>query len=364
MNKAGRQTIYSIQALRGVAFLGVFAFHSGVKCFGGSGAWGVSVFFVLSGFIMTYSYYGSDRINLVSFRNNILFARDKIKRLYLLHFLTTFAMAVFMIVGDTVESVEEIIIKLILNILLIQEWIPMSQRSINGVSWYLCVTAFLYFIFPWILKYMEKGYSGNKAKKMAVGLFLLQILIGGGCLLIILTGHEIDLEWFVYKFPLVRALDFIIGCNMGYLFLKSPQKMIKKAQYTILELVCLFIIIIGNLCHIMESTLYPDRWWTFSIVFTISSCMAVYLFAENKGYITRLLTNKFTIFLGELSPYAFLIHFVIFRYLEAICKILYGKEFALYNKGWINLTIGFVLTILLAWFIAYGKNMFQVQCKK
>lgn len=182
-------------------------------------------------------------------------------------------------------------------------------------------------------------------------------------MLIILAGYEIDIEWFIYKFPPVRALDFIIGCNMGYLFLKRIPKMIKKIQYTILELTCLFIII-GNLCYIMESSLYSDRWWTFSVVFTISSCMVVCLFAENKGYITKLLTNRFTLFLGELSPYAFLIHFVIFRYIDAICKILYGKEFVSYNRGWIKLTIGFVLTLLLAWFIAHGKNMFQVQCKK
>lgn len=131
MNKNDRQTIYSIQALRGMAFGGVFASHSGIKCFGGAGAWGVSVFLVLSGFIMTYSYYGSGRVELVSFRNNILFARDKIKRLYLLHFLSTFAMAVFMIVGDTVESAEGIIIRFILitNI----DWRGMFADYFSGV---------------------------------------------------------------------------------------------------------------------------------------------------------------------------------------------------------------------------------------
>lgn len=360
MNKPVRQTIYPIQALRALAFLGVFASHSGVKCFGGAGAWGVSVFFVLSGFIMTYSYYGKRRIKSVSFRNNELFARDKIRRLYMLHILTTLAMTVFMIVGDSVEST-----KGILNILLIQEWIPMQQRSINGVSWYLCVTVFLYFLFPWVLEYMEKDYSENKAKKFIAVLCLLQILVGWEAyLLVTLTDYEIDIEWFVYKFPPVRALDFVIGCNIGYLFLKRNFKRIKQAQYTIWELVPCLLIILGNLCYIMKSSSSTGRWWTFSIVFTISSCMTVYLFAENKGYITKLLTNRLTLYLGDLSPYAFLIHFVVFRYIEVICRVLYGKEFVLCNKGWIKLTIGFVLTIFLSWFIAHGKNMLWLHWKK
>lgn len=49
--------IDSIQSLRAIAFLAVFMSHSRLFGLGFLGAWGVSIFFVLSGFLMVYSYY-------------------------------------------------------------------------------------------------------------------------------------------------------------------------------------------------------------------------------------------------------------------------------------------------------------------
>lgn len=52
-----RENIRAIQALRGLAFLEIFLSHSNVPLIGASGAWGVSIFMVLSGFLMVYRYY-------------------------------------------------------------------------------------------------------------------------------------------------------------------------------------------------------------------------------------------------------------------------------------------------------------------
>lgn len=47
----------SLQGLRAVAFMGVFLGHCGI---GSGGGMGVSVFLVLSGFLMIYNYYQKD----------------------------------------------------------------------------------------------------------------------------------------------------------------------------------------------------------------------------------------------------------------------------------------------------------------
>ena len=64
------ERINSLQALRAIAFLSVFIFHANRSFLGDGvlydsfikslGRWGVSVFFVLSGFVMTYdhAFYG------------------------------------------------------------------------------------------------------------------------------------------------------------------------------------------------------------------------------------------------------------------------------------------------------------------
>ena len=57
-----RESLKMLDALRGVTFLGVFMFHTELNVFRTLGGWGVSVFFVLSGFLMVYSYWEQDRI--------------------------------------------------------------------------------------------------------------------------------------------------------------------------------------------------------------------------------------------------------------------------------------------------------------
>lgn len=95
-----------IQALRGIAFLGVFLSHTGLKWFGAVGHWGVSVFLVLSGFLMFISYSGNDRIKRISLRDNIVFSWRKIKKLYPLHICTMVAMMLFSFVGGGANTLE------------------------------------------------------------------------------------------------------------------------------------------------------------------------------------------------------------------------------------------------------------------
>lgn len=53
--------IQSLQGLRAVAFIFILISHCGIN-FGGFGEWGVSVFFILSGFLMSYNYVGKIKI--------------------------------------------------------------------------------------------------------------------------------------------------------------------------------------------------------------------------------------------------------------------------------------------------------------
>jgi len=357
--------------------MGIFLAHTGIKCFCGAGNWGVSVFFVLSGFIMIYSYYGENRIRHASFKSNLLFAKNKIRELYLLHIITTFAMAaVFRIVNNGGISIQGLLMRLVLNALLIQEWFPISRRSINGVSWYLCVTVFLYFIFPYVLVLMESSYNVCVAKKMIILLFLIQVVCGGVIYFVLayLMGYKTGLEWPVYTFPPIRALDFLIGCNLGYLYLNRNQDAMKTSErsekYTFYEMFSLIVIIAENICYVkiyFRQTVfdnsgqvpYPERWWIYSVLFTMSSVLIVYVFVLSKGKLSKSLSNRFILYLGNISKYAFLIHFVVLQYIEVVCKKIFGSEFCFQNIGWIKLTFGFLIMIIAtqAWMKIIHKKI-------
>ena len=55
--QASNNKINSLQGLRVIAFLGVFLTHSEIKEFGPLGIQSVSIFYILSGFVMLLSYY-------------------------------------------------------------------------------------------------------------------------------------------------------------------------------------------------------------------------------------------------------------------------------------------------------------------
>lgn len=173
-----------------------------------------------------YSYYGKNRITNVSLKDNFLFAKKKIRRLYLLHVICTMAMVPFMMFGNDAEPVPAILIKIVLNLLLIQSWIPIDGIFINGVSWYLCVTVFSYFIFPYILNYIEKGYSIKKAIRMIFICLIIMIsiaLLGLGMSVVASSHNILWMEYLstalVSSFPLSRILETIIGINLGYIFI-------------------------------------------------------------------------------------------------------------------------------------------------
>ena len=91
--------------------------------------------------------------------------------------------------------------------------------------------------------------------------------------------------------------------------------------------------------------LQPRTWWTYTVIFTISTCMIVWLFAKNEGYLSKCLVNRVTLYLGNVSSYTFLIHMVVFRYIEAICNMVFDSEFCFYNVGWIKMILGFIFTL-------------------
>lgn len=156
---AGRSGhIESLQTVRALAFLGIFASHCGVTKLGN---WGVSVFFILSGFLMVYSYYNKP-LN-TSFKSCLAFSLKKIKKLYPLHILMMLTALVFVAHSLILDySVKRVILYLgqtVLNVLLLQTWVPSESVyfSLNGVAWYLSVCLFIYACFPPILKRVRGG---------------------------------------------------------------------------------------------------------------------------------------------------------------------------------------------------------------
>lgn len=320
MGDIHQQKILSIQALRAIAFLGIFTAHSGLTELG---AWGVSVFFVLSGFVMFYTH-GYENIK-PSFENSIRFSLSKIKKLYPLHVIMMLAAMVFMIyeliVNYSIKNMLMDTLKVLLNIFLLQTWVPQTEvfTSLNGVSWYLSSCLFIYCLFPYLAGKISRYKKISTAIRSILVIFFIQFMfafITSEIAIPTLISDNFS-KWFTYICPLFRSGDFAIGCCIGYI-IKNTKLSIDSRRASVLEIVTITFIVICQIMFKEKIGLGEAQWFRYTLLYTPSSIFLVLLFAVNKGVISQICTNKVTIALGNLSTFTFLIHIMVIQYIKFI----------------------------------------------
>lgn len=315
--------IDSIQSLRAIAFLAVFMSHSRLFGLGFLGAWGVSIFFVLSGFLMVYSYY--PKIDY-AFPPAHRFAWQKIRKLYPIHILMTVACILYTILNEGKISANLPIVTL-LHTLLLQIWIPNSAfyETLNGVAWYLCVCAFTYFCFPLILNVLRKVRNKREVILIMGGGTAFQVLVS---IIAYCVGAEsktgiLTMQWITYYFPISRLADFFIGCCIGLLFIQnSHRKPIRNAFSCMLQCAIPVILVACFWIYHSGSTILGQENIKYTLLFLPTTCIIVYLSASKGTIYSCVLSNRILIKIGDLSPYAFLIHSVVIKYLYAANHIL------------------------------------------
>ena len=216
-----------------------------------------------------------------------------------------------------------------------------------------------------------QAYKGvGTAITVAISLYVLQIIMaylayrvqvdlihGDGILqwvanIIPMRRLEDDkfIHWFVYIFPMSRLEDFIIGCNLGYIFKKtndSIKKNISSACFSFMEVGIVMIILAQLVMYVFlisisaNSAIFSENWWGLTVYWTITSCALVYLFAINQGQLSKALTNKPLLFIGNMSANAFLIHQMVYRYLSTLERKIWGEP-----NNYINILLCFILTMV------------------
>ena len=340
-----KEELKSLNIIRCFSFLLICLHHTKLGFFTSSGYYGVSVFLILSGFLMTYNHYGEEfSFSLIE---SIKYAVNKIKNLYPLHIICTIAMTPFLFIGDYIEPTLNIILSIITNILLIQEWLPLQIFSINGVSWFISVLFLAYIVFPFFVRYMENHFNNKKAILFLIVLFIFQIIVA------ILDSKAINIGinsilikndlsyWLVYEFAFARLIDFLIGCCLGYCFIHKNKDAGK--DYTIYEIV----IILLQIVSMVLSAVYKKVSWRYTVVFTPFIVLLIYVFALEKGKISKMNNNKFVKYLSKISRVGFIIHYVVFRYMSSLVAYVLGREIEHTYGPILKLTIGMLITILL-----------------
>ncbi|MFB9268762.1 acyltransferase family protein [Bradyrhizobium erythrophlei] len=138
---------------RFVAALGVFIFHLKLIDPGISPAWNgsfglfVDMFFILSGFVISYSYPADTS----GARSYLRFMVRRIARIYPLHLLTLLAFAGLALAGIAGPTVHSGLKDFLYNLLLIQAWGVTDHLSFNAPAWSISAELFCYLVFPLLM---------------------------------------------------------------------------------------------------------------------------------------------------------------------------------------------------------------------
>ncbi|WP_446219581.1 acyltransferase family protein [Micromonospora sp. IBHARD004] len=204
---AGR--LPSLTGLRWVAALLVFGFHVGtmrvvaepdyqavVDRLFALGLSGVEFFFILSGFVLVWSYRDGERRRT--------FLRRRLAKIYPNHLLM---FGVVLLVG--LWSADPVSVWAALgNLALLQAWNPTPGYfySVNTVSWSLSCELFFYLCLPFVLPVLRRLRPAALWAVVVAAPLLIVALWPGQRLL-----PEESRWWFTQVFPLVRSLEFWMG---------------------------------------------------------------------------------------------------------------------------------------------------------
>lgn len=314
------QKLDALTSLRFFAALAIVVHHS--KAAFDATAWinspipldyGVSFFFVLSGFILTYSHPESPT------RQHIWsFYVARFARIWPLH-LATFLLCLILI-PERARLTPDSAGTMIANLTLVQAWIPMAGFffSYNAVSWSISAEAFFYLCFPMLRKNLSTTWFWKLPLVFALGagILYLAVVLGvptydpGAPFQVSSTGMS-------YISPFVRVFEFFLGMITAVAFGRYGGSIrLWPIAWTVLEVGALYLIPLSLTQSLQlsaalgahDSRTNPVAEYLGHAGGAPAFVVIIFVMAVGKGYVSRLLRWRILVVLGEASFALYLVH--------------------------------------------------------
>ncbi len=298
----------ALTGLRAVAAIWVLFFHSSfgslpfipgvVASILTAGFAAVSLFFVLSGFILTYNYFPMEPSPQPHKRSG-RYAIARFARIAPVYFLGFVLGAITE--GQLLDPANNPLPPLWLNVLTffgLQNW-TFAHDWINYPSWSVSCEIFFYATLPFLL------HALNRMKPNAAPILLLLSGIAATTVGVLgaYTAHGSNPEFAVRYLPLLRWPEFVTGVFLGYIYkLGRTPKFIESHG----DVVAIF----GTLFAAAVIVVFREpAIFLHSGGLTIPFAIVIVGLAEARGPIYRLLANPIALALGEASYSLYVLQF-------------------------------------------------------
>lgn len=312
------KTLAPLTSVRLFAASGILFFHIWPTFFDTSAAPGwplgqsISLFFVLSGFILYYVYPtleapGSARRFLVA----------RIARLWPVHML---ALGLLLLMV-TPRGVHGTVIDLAANLLLVHAWIPNypMNTAFNSVSWTLSTEMGFYVLFPLMVRDFARSWWWKLAGTalLTVGILTSANVLGlqqskdGGISAISLA----------YTHPLTRLFEFTLGMTAALFWRRITRKWTPSTwMATAMEMAALALVFAGAYSSLAIANYFNNNvgeifgQWMYRTGPTCFAFAALLLvLAMRRGLVSKALSWSPLVLLGQVSFAVYMTHQVLQR---------------------------------------------------
>ena len=296
---------------------------------------GVSIFFVLSGFLITFRYYNNFHLTANWFRQ---YLKNRVARIYPMYALLTIcAFLYFFFTKDAAitKGSNDPVLIMLLNITFIRGFFYQYWDTGIAQGWSLTVEECFYFSAP-VIFLIAKKY--NK-------LYLQPIALTAFAVAMVLIFSHINWHGFFGNFPFVmlftffgRCFEFFVGVQLARIVLSKGYMRSNKIAYTYIGLLLMMLCVLA-----MAYQPIPQGWNAGVqspagiIINNYFLCVAVAIFfygiLTEATAIKRLLALPFVELLGKSSYIFYLIHLGwIYTLLHNGFDKLNDYAFDLYDK--------------------------------
>lgn len=291
----------------------------------------VGVFFVLSGFVLSYAHSLETRF---SSSQLVTFAVARFARIYPIYCFGLLVIAPLILVpvlGDWPAAAHEAA-KGVLNATLLQSWVPPAVFSWNAPGWSLSNEAFFYCCFPLIGVALWK-LSRWRSILIAASLIWAAALIAPLIAFIAplrpfgiapATSSPWDANPFWGNFisftPVLRMGDFCIGILLCRIYEELRRKnsyLLGRGYWLYLPGILLEVLVLSH------ANVLPLAFVQNGLLLPLHS-LVILGFALGGGIVSRLLSTAPLVFLGNASYAMYIMHVPIFFWMNKIAKRLFG----------------------------------------
>jgi peptidoglycan/LPS O-acetylase OafA/YrhL len=265
---------------------------------------GVNLFFILSGFVLAYTYLvpGRERID----RRNFWVAR--FARIYPLYIFAALLAAPRVLVKGDIPR-ESLVPTIVSTVSLTQAWTGLIDWNIP--AWSLSVEAFFYLLFPVVAVWVCRLEARGLIVAMAAFWLASQVVP----LLYVSAGRPLVWRDVVLYNPVLRLPEFLIGIALGRLFMRRTE--IVRRRMT----VCAWGSAAALALIMAVGSRMPGELLHNGLLDPLFATL-IFGLAGTGGFLVRLFGNRAMVILGEASYGVYILQQPVASWFKAVASVL------------------------------------------